>query len=56
MLTAKEFAARLRARIDNLHRRCLDCFEQLTLAERNEGRAYCKACWPVEPTDEDDPC
>jgi len=39
---------RFLARVRNVKLRCLDCFEQLTLAERLQDRAYCESCWPEE--------
>lgn len=29
-------------------KRCIDCFEQLTLVERIQGRSYCTDCFPDE--------
>ena len=33
---------------------CILCHENLTAAERHEGRVYCAACWPEEIECRDD--
>ena len=46
--------ARVLERVRSFGLRCLDCFEQLTLAERLQERAYCADCFPDEMDEEID--
>ena len=43
-----ERRVRLLERVAESGKRCIDCFEQLTLVERLQGRGYCTDCFPDE--------
>lgn len=46
-LTRREKDARLRHRVFNVGKVCIDCGESLTKAEQQLEASYCLACWPL---------